>query len=144
MTLLKTNRGCHGEEEDEMLSRGLCNSSEAQKIHYFLCTVATVQDSFLTCHNRIAANPAQSVKKTPFSFVSNPQVTKLHVQSGKPLHDPHFALWNSPAHCLRLYCAHLSLFMQLCHSPAACAVVVSFPCTVIPGFIFPSPHLVVY
>lgn len=40
MSLLKTSRGCHGEEE-EMPNKGLCNSSEAQIIHYFLCNVLT-------------------------------------------------------------------------------------------------------
>lgn len=40
MSLLKTSRGCHGEEE-EMPNMGLCNSSEAQIIHYFLCNVLT-------------------------------------------------------------------------------------------------------
>lgn len=40
MSLLKTSRGCHGEEE-EMPNMGLCNSSEAQIIHYFLFNVLT-------------------------------------------------------------------------------------------------------
>lgn len=36
--LIKNEQGCHGEGE-EMLSMGLCNSSQTQGTYYFLCNL---------------------------------------------------------------------------------------------------------